>query len=119
MKSSSVLYSLIFTLFGFLQQVASYRCSKEIFGRTIYLNCPEAGDSPDKKYCCGTEKIRYCCNTEEFAKTINAIGLIIGVLISAIVVIVVIVVVSCFCCSCCLLAKRRQQRGRVLYGKKF
>lgn len=47
----------------------------------------------------------------------NTIGIIVGVLVTAIVVVVIIVVVSCFCCSCCLLAKHRNRRGNTSYSE--
>lgn len=105
---------LIFVVF--VSEVSAIVCTREeLFGDTRHLICPGPNDSKDKVYCCGPKKLRYCCSYAEYAQAINTIGIIVGVLVTAIVVVVIVVVVSCFCCSCCLLARRRQRRGNTPY----
>ncbi|KAG8189140.1 hypothetical protein JTE90_018434 [Oedothorax gibbosus] len=95
----------------YVSEVGSIVCTKEELFDTTPLICPGPYDPKDKVYCCGPKKRRFCCSYAEYASAINTIGIIVGVLVTAIVVVVIIVVVSCFCCSCCLLAKRCNRRG--------
>lgn len=116
MDVTAVYLSVVVFITQLCGEVFAITCTKEERGDTVFMTCPRPFiDSPDKIYCCGTEKFRYCCTPSEYSSAINTIGVIVGVLVSAIVVVVIIVVISCFCCSCCLLAKRRQQRGHVIY----
>jgi hypothetical protein len=105
----------VILLFVFVRKVSSIVCTKEELFGTRPLICPGPNDPRDKIYCCGPKKLRYCCSYADYASAINTIGIIVGVLVTAIVVVVIIVVVSCFCCSCCLLAKHRNRRGNTSY----
>ncbi|KFM56537.1 hypothetical protein X975_10007, partial [Stegodyphus mimosarum] len=111
-----VLLPVIF-LFVFVTEVSSIVCTREdIVYDTRPLVCPGPNDPKDRIYCCGPKKLRYCCSYADYASAINTIGIIVGVLVTALVVVVIIVVVSCFCCSCCLLAKRRNRQGNTSYA---
>lgn len=105
----------VILLFVFVREVSCIVCTKEELFDTRPLICPGPNDPRDKIYCCGPKKLRYCCSYADYASAINTIGIIVGVLVTAIVVVVIIVVVSCFCCSCCLLAKHRNRRGNTSY----
>ncbi|CAG0915920.1 unnamed protein product [Notodromas monacha] len=101
------------------------------FGQTKYYQCPQPGDSPENKYCCGTDSYKRCCdklfgvldddtvkNIEEnytaVAQSLSvkkSIGVIAGIVILVILVVVVSVIVCCCCCSCCLVNKMRNKRN--------